>query len=290
MGSRKISENNCYKIPFSGLSGSSDVNMCLVNRRWKNILFVLNVSKSQSVWSWLESHWVHQIAPFITEWTGTFFSSKGTLCSLGLSKKRFKFLAKTFDSRPVTKNSGVVIITISDVLVLRFSSLLVCTEVKDVSRSMAAAALHLVPIRRPVSQVTYHIWTNGMLGLVTHTDTHTQSLALFGSRRLHVPSESNVGGQQVAHADHTRHYHHGEAEPVRSNETSESRHLPSVIFTYINTRIWAEMAVKLKCSVSSQKRNVFKTHLKNNAEGQTLLWLRFNWLRGLNAMITWPQE
>lgn len=89
-----------------------------------------------------------------------------------------------------------------------------------------AAALHLVPIRRPVSRVAYHITTNGMLGLVTHTQTYTQSLALYRSCRLHVPSESDVGSQQVAHANHTRHYHHGEAEPVRSKETTDLSHLP----------------------------------------------------------------
>lgn len=67
-----------------------------------------------------------------------------------------------------------------------------------------------------------------------HTHEHTWSLALYSSCKLHVPSESDVGGQQVAHADHTRHYHHGETEPVRSKETTESCHLlPSYLHTVI---------------------------------------------------------
>lgn len=32
----------------------------------------------------------------------------------------------------------------------------------------------------------------------------------------HVPSQSDVRGQQVAHADHACHYHHGESQPVQN--------------------------------------------------------------------------
>lgn len=47
------------------------------------------------------------------------------------------------------------------------------------------------------------------------------TLSSFGRVRvLHVPSESDVGGQQVAHGEHTGHDHHGESQPVRRRTTA----------------------------------------------------------------------
>ena len=47
----------------------------------------------------------------------------------------------------------------------------------------------------------------------THINLHPQRLCVCAARSQ-VPAQADVGNKQVAHADHTRHDHHGEAQPV----------------------------------------------------------------------------
>lgn len=64
---------------------------------------------------------------------------------------------------------------------------------------------------------------------LAHTPTHINAASLAGGRwALHVPAQSDVSGQQVAHGNHTRHDHHGEAQPVK--KTQGVRGLFTVVF------------------------------------------------------------
>lgn len=71
-----------------------------------------------------------------------------------------------------------------------------------------------------VSQLTHHVCRE--LQLIEEcphacTHMHANTLCLFGWCGLHIPSQTDVGGQQVAHGDHACHQHHGEPQPGRSN-------------------------------------------------------------------------